>query len=114
MAWVYSVEPIPDINPDNGYYEPHGVRIVKSFYSETGDLVVSVDSTATEAIAAGEVALYSEYMLETREAFKSQIDFLFDSISSGNLPMVSVGTTLGNKLTSALGEAKALREVSNG
>lgn len=106
MPWVFSVEPVPNQNPITGGYEPHGVKIVKTFYSDTGEIVVAIDTTVDEALTESSTDLSLEYKTEVAQSFKDQIDLLISMAASGELAMVSEGINLGRKISSALADIK--------
>jgi len=104
MPWVYSIEPVSDYPNGDSQYIPHGVKVVKTFYSDSGENMVSVDTTVQEAIAESDTDISEEYYNEVIASLKNQIDLMFSLAAENQLPFVSIGSVFGNRLVSALGD----------
>jgi hypothetical protein len=115
MPWTYSIEPVPDYVEETGKYMPHGMRVVKTFYSDSGEPVVSVDTTIQEAISESQTSISEEYYNEALASLKNQLDIMFELASQDQLPYVSVGNLFGSKLASVLADLVLFaRENNNG
>ena len=113
MSWVYSVEPISDFNSETRKYQPHGLQIVKSFYNDQSEIVITTETTAADASENSATDILPEYLLEVKESFKNQIDLMFDLAASGELTQPSIGALLGTRIAAALGDVLILSKKSS-
>ena len=116
MRWDYSIQRSPsDIQLVPGEYHPYGVKIIKTLYDDSDQILASMDATPEEARVESEEGFIQEFVTETKTVFSEQLDYLFslDENDSSVIKSTSHGSALGRYLTAALSDLKTMTSVED-
>ena len=113
MAWDYKAleESIYD---GVGVWVPVGLKIYKTLFDDSGLEIITVETTADDALQNAGENFFSEYYLAVKELFSRQLDEIFSKGDEGTINF-SLANIYGRKLEQALAVAKYLKEgIPNG
>lgn len=92
-------------------FEPKYVKIIKSIYDDSDNLVFASEiNSFLDVIELTSLELLDSYIAQSKALFKSQIDYLFDSLATETPTPPSKGNMVGIHINKALIESIVLKE----
>jgi hypothetical protein len=105
MRWDYSIERYPSgVQLVPGEYYPYGIKIIKTLYDDSDQVVVVMDATPEDARDNAEEGFINEYITETKNVFSEQLDYLFSLNEDGSpsIKSTSHGASIGRYISNSL------------
>ena len=105
MRWDYSVEKNPGgIALSAGEYSAYGIKIVKTLYDDSEQVVLVMDTTAEDAKENAEEGFLQEYLTTCQQIFSEQLSYMISLQADGKATVSSQtqGLALGRYLTNSL------------
>lgn len=105
MRWDYNVEAREQVLDVNGDYFPYGLKITKTLYDDSDQVVVKVDTTIEDARDNAGPDFVLEFFTTAQQIFVEQVYNMLDYQNNPNFTISgpSKGSVLGSQLGNALG-----------
>jgi hypothetical protein len=110
MRWDYNVEVVNMVADSNGDYYPYGIKITKTLYDDSNQVVVKVDTDIEDAKQNAGPDFIVEFFDTAKQIFVDQVSTLFNYSGNPNYSISgpSRAITLGMEMHKALSAGMSL------